>query len=452
MTGQALAHVSQDVARDLDPQFRHQLARLQVEAGIIARMPGLKSSIVGANHEETAANVMAIGLSLLSYGVTPNMVNVNQFDIIQGQAQPSCQLQIGLVSALCGHSIVLDEGSNDQWARATLTRADNGEAHTITYTVEDARKSHALDFWHERWANSQSGKRYLAEKVVVGTSAEEAAAATRPQWAQGEPKCNPAWHDHRADMLKRRALKRVVRFGAPEVAAGLVGPRPVPDVPATAPASISVPPNLLVDADEVGPEIATDPAPPVVTTDDRRVARLRKQVEALPTADRNTLLDEWQARKLPPVAHPDFPGRLDEAEDLVDEITARALDLPPEAASTPIEAGSPVGREPDPATGEGAAAASSAPEPGPSRPLAQQIAMQAKAAGIDHHHVIEAVTGGEKTSAKSVTTEEGQLTLQAIAAIAAGEYELGQGHDGAWTFVDKPTTTPDLFDQGHPFD
>lgn len=66
---------------------------------------------------------------------------------------------------------------------------------------------------------------------------------------------------------------------------------------------------------------------------------------------------------------------------------------------------------------------------------AQQIAMRANNAGIDHHHVIAAVTFGAKSSAKEVTGDEGAEVLMAIREIAQGRKALDEVEDG-WRLVD----------------
>lgn len=66
---------------------------------------------------------------------------------------------------------------------------------------------------------------------------------------------------------------------------------------------------------------------------------------------------------------------------------------------------------------------------------AQQIAMRANNAGLDHHRVIEAVTFGAKSSAKEVTGDEGAEVLMAIREIAQGRKALDETEDG-WRIVD----------------
>lgn len=61
---------------------------------------------------------------------------------------------------------------------------------------------------------------------------------------------------------------------------------------------------------------------------------------------------------------------------------------------------------------------------------AQQIAIRANDADVDHHHVIAAITNGQKTSAKTVTAAEASQVLDAINAIQIGEAKLTEAGDG----------------------
>lgn len=459
-----------------DEQMRRFLRRNQVVAATLARMKGLNPSLVGDTIEETQANVEAVGLTLATYGSQLNAQNVNMFDQIppgSGQMVPRTQLLMALVSELTGDEIWSDETNDAQSATVYLRRQDTGRVHKATYTIEQARRSHALDFWFARWEKSSSGKSYIAEKVVIGTDEAEVYSSrdSWPSWAKGEPQCNPAWHHFREDMLERRAFKRVIKVGRPGITAGVLAfdrPGVLPPPPG---ATITVNMDFDDDAPALGtgesewdadgpaehPEIATDPVPPPVEQaaidGGRRLIRLRKQIDALPSEWRERLAHAWTERKIPPIPHPNFAGRMDEAEDLVDEITTTAFSHDVAGADSGEAAGHvPAAAGSIPASGDvRAQAPATAHEP--ARPLAQQIAIQAQRAGLDHHHVIEAVTLGDKQSAKEVDNEEGELVLKAIADLAAGKYRLVE-KDGRWTFADPPTD-PNLFaddDPGRPFD
>lgn len=251
-----------------DAQMRQLLRRNRLVAATIARMSGLNPSLVGDDIEQTVANVEAVGLALAPFGVQLNTINVNQFDQIppkSGQMVPRCQLLMALVTELTGDEIWADPDNDDTRATVYLKRADTGRVYKATYTIDQARRSHALDFTFVRWqsASGGSGKRFPAETMVVGTDEAEVYAnrASWPTWAEGEPKCNPAWHGFREDMLERRAYKRVIKAGRPGVTAGvLVLDRPVEQPPA---ATITV--NMDFDG-EVRPQLgAGDVADEAVT-------------------------------------------------------------------------------------------------------------------------------------------------------------------------------------------
>lgn len=83
---------------------------------------------------------------------------------------------------------------------------------------------------------------------------------------------------------------------------------------------------------------------------------------------------------------------------------------------------------------------------------AQQIAMRCNEAGLDddgRHRLIEAVTNGVKSSAKTVTAEEGAEVLQAALDIANGRRLLVEGEDG-WELVDVENPEPESFDEEEP--
>lgn len=62
---------------------------------------------------------------------------------------------------------------------------------------------------------------------------------------------------------------------------------------------------------------------------------------------------------------------------------------------------------------------------------AQQIAMKARDADVDHHLVVAAVTNGEKTSAKTLTEAEAGQVIEALNSIRDGRARLVDGDDGS---------------------
>lgn len=65
---------------------------------------------------------------------------------------------------------------------------------------------------------------------------------------------------------------------------------------------------------------------------------------------------------------------------------------------------------------------------------AQQIAIKANEAGVDHHQVVAAVTGGLKSSAKQVTAEEASHVIEALHDIRDGRAKL-ELDDKLWRIV-----------------
>lgn len=76
---------------------------------------------------------------------------------------------------------------------------------------------------------------------------------------------------------------------------------------------------------------------------------------------------------------------------------------------------------------------------------AQQIAIRANDVDVDHHHVIAAVTNGQKTSAKTVTAAEASQVLDAINAIQMNEARLVEA-DGGYTIAKIDRETLDEFE------
>lgn len=378
--------------------------------------------------EEVMADVMVVLLDAQTRGLPTTVSTINKYAVINGAAIPMGQLLIGLV-ARHGHDLWIEERSDDK-AVVILRNARTGRAHRVEYTMAEAKVSASYK-----------------KSVALGID-------------------KSVWLSHPADMLVWRAVNRAVRIGAPDIAAGFGLPEGYEDA-APGPAY-----EWDRDPAEMGerPELPSPQVVEQVKDAGRRVIRLRGQIKALPDAWRRPLGLAWQAKKIPPLDHEDILAGdwLDTAEDIVDAITAEAFKLPPEADTTPGEgehpdppsqtahAASPaagaVGAEAPRAVVEGDEAGLRAdrrvqgqpPSSEPARPLAQQIAMQAQQAGLDRAHVIYAVTCGAKTSAKDVDEEEGQLVLEAIAAIARGEYGIEE-HDGGWRFTARRT------DPGRPF-
>lgn len=68
---------------------------------------------------------------------------------------------------------------------------------------------------------------------------------------------------------------------------------------------------------------------------------------------------------------------------------------------------------------------------------AQKIAMRADELGVDRHHVIAAVTGGQKSSGNELDDTEADLVDEALRRLKVGEVRLEEDDDG-WCLVDAP--------------
>lgn len=246
---------------------QQRLSRMHAEAMVMARSSFLPEAIRGKKNkprpiEEIAADVMAIALTAEGFGIPVNLTTIGQFAVIGGQAVPSTQLLCGVAERSYGHDVWIEEATADR-ATACMVHRQTGREHSVTYTVEDAIASGALDFTVENWKNGENG-RFCAETLFLGRSMEEAKAAlaSAPDWAKkAKLKFNPAWHNYRADMLAWRAVRRVLKRGAPSVVAGLPGDSDF--APITTTASVAQVPALPAPAgarEEAG-EARSVPAP-----------------------------------------------------------------------------------------------------------------------------------------------------------------------------------------------
>lgn len=381
------------------------------------------SSLVPKVLQNNPQGVMAVGLHCRALDVPFTALSVKTHFHVWEDArgvviQPAAQLMLGLLHR-GGHDAWWGECS-DKSATLMFVRRGTTRETPFTYTIEMAQKADLLK--------------------------------------------KDNWKHHPDAMLRAGACRLAGRYGAPGSLMGLEVFDP--DQYAELPTSVPGPEyEWEQPAEQLGERPELSPA-----DFDRPVARLQRQIQALPKAARDELVAEWQRRGLPPVVHPDFVARLSEAEDLVDAATAKAFALPPEADTDPskgngdgrgvvgTDAAPPVSTtvspgRPDAVPGDGPvgartrqvggadnASAEAPPATEPARPLAQQIAMQADKAGVDRHHVILAVTDGAKSSAKAVDAEEGELVLLAIADLAAGKLALVE-RDGAWR-LDRPQYAP----------
>lgn len=84
-------------------------------------------------------------------------------------------------------------------------------------------------------------------------------------------------------------------------------------------------------------------------------------------------------------------------------------------------------------------------------PVDQEIAMRAREAGVDHHPVVEAVTYGQKKSAKELSGEEAAQVIEELKAIVAGRRRLVQ-NEGEWPLLEdaEPPVDAAVVEDGPP--
>lgn len=153
-----------------------------------------------------------------------------------------------------------------------------------------------------------------------------------------------------------------------------------------------------IDADDaLPPGMVAEPAGEI-TAGDAPKPQTRK---AARTGARKAPVRKAAPRRMAPVEEPPLPG-----EDGYDELTGRDED-PPDVVTR----------------------------------RAQQIAISAGNAGVDHHLVVAAITRGEKTSAKDVTAEEASQVIEALDGIKGGLLQLVDGDPP--TIEDAPDGGPD---------
>jgi len=164
--------------------------------------------------EERKGKAVALAITLYNLGLPITAPNAKKLHLIGDEVMESAQLLIGLL-AKNGHEIrVVEEGEHRAVVRGW--RYGAGEPHEVTYTVDQAKRSGALDEWVERWENTQNGKRYCAEKLVLRVDGAPATDGELPDWAakqvkDGRVKRNEAWFRYRSDMLVNRAIRRLAK-------------------------------------------------------------------------------------------------------------------------------------------------------------------------------------------------------------------------------------------------
>lgn len=325
---------------------------------------------------------------------------------------------------------------------------------------------------HEAWWGPCDHQTATLHVKRAGSEREEPFTWTAEDTNRAGLEGKDNWKKYPQAMSRHAVARMACRFMAPEALLGL-------DSYEAAVTQVGYQPPAALDADtyELGAGEFTLPAaieggpgyqpPPPASPEARQ--RIRAAIRSLSPERIQRVALAWADAKLPHLDNDSFSTTdAVDASQLVLDVMATPVDqeepcpsasAPPTgataAASAPGGDGSSTdtaGRPPArPASTDASAASGSATAVAgsePARPLAQQIAIQAKAAGVDHHNVISAVTGGDKTSAAAVDNEEGELVLLAIGDLAAGKFVLVE-RDGKWSFG-KPTAADE--DLGRAFE
>jgi hypothetical protein len=199
------------------------------------------------------------------------------------------------------------------------------------------------------------------------------------------------------------------------------------------------------------------------------------------------LSDGVEVLELDPAAEPDTPPAPRRTRRTTKAATKRAAASPPATAPAgppdpppggpppplPGEDGydAPVPGETEPKTGPQRPATSrpvqpptavagsaegAQPGPDPAEPAevvtrrAQSIAIRARAAGVDHHQVVAAVTRGRTSSARDLNAAEAGAVLKALVEINAGRAQLAGDDADGWLIVEVEPDDADEADAGEP--
>jgi len=99
------------------------------------------STIIPTAYRRKAPDIVAAGLAGRAYGWDV-MTSMRQFHVIEGSASLRPESMLGLVRQ-AGHSVTLE--TTDTYAEATGKRADTGDEHVATFTMEDAETAGLAD-------------------------------------------------------------------------------------------------------------------------------------------------------------------------------------------------------------------------------------------------------------------------------------------------------------------
>lgn len=212
---------------------------------------------------------IALAITLYNYGLPITVTNGKKLHLIQGEPVESAQLLIGLLE-MAGHEVRPVEISEH---RCVLRgwRHGRGQPYEMTYTVEQARASHALDEWVEKWEKTSNGKNFATRCTVSvdGVPVEDLPDWARQLIAAGKVKRKDAWFDYRSDMLANRCIRRLSKWMGADALLGAGGRIDDDEVvegeridPPFRPAEEEPSDDGITDAEIVEEQPASDPATP----------------------------------------------------------------------------------------------------------------------------------------------------------------------------------------------
>lgn len=232
--------------------------------------------------DEKKQAAVGLAITLYNYGLPITVTNAKKLHLIQGEPVESAQLLIGLLE-MAGHEVrpvvISDE-------RCVLRgwRHGKGEPYEMTYTLEQARTSGALDEWVEKWSKKDGGGWKLEARLVIRTDGEQVNTPW-PDWVakqinDGRVKRKDAWFLYRSDMLTNRCIRRLAKWMGADALLGAGSPF-----------------DELADEDEQ----RFDPPPPTVE-DDRDDDITDAELVDEPISGSSTAADADEKGEPPPTA------------------------------------------------------------------------------------------------------------------------------------------------------
>ena len=219
--------------------------------------------------QQKTDTAIALALTLHSYGRPITPVEAKKLHLINGEPVASGQLLLDLLQQV-GHVVRPVTISSEKVTLRGWVHG-RGEPIEITYTIDEAKASGALDEWVEEWGESSKGRSFLKGRMTIRVDGVEANAPW-PKWveaqiAAGRVKRKDAWFLYRSDMLVNRCIRRLARWLGTSIDPSLFGDDDEAEPATIPPAAPNVDPYIsdddvedaeLVDEGE-GPEPSSAP-------------------------------------------------------------------------------------------------------------------------------------------------------------------------------------------------